>query len=113
MGFTMDDGTERRKRLETELPRIVEALKEKGARKIILFGSLARGDVGPISDLDLIVVLETEMSFTQRPAYLYDTLDQKVALDLLPYTQVELDELRESRPFIGQALREGRVLYEA
>jgi len=43
MGFTMDDGTERRKRLETELPRIVEALKEKGARKIILFGSLARG----------------------------------------------------------------------
>ena len=53
------------------------------------------------------------MSFTQRLAYLYDTLDQKVALDLLPYTQVELDELRESRPFIGQALREGRVLYEA
>ena len=74
---------------------------------------LAPGDVGPISDLDLIVVLETELSFTQRLAYLYDTLDQKVALDLLPYTQVELDELRESRPFIGQALREGRVLYEA
>ena len=91
----------------------MEILKAKGVLRIILFGSLARGDVGPTSDLDLIVVMDTELDFMERLAYLYDGLGQTVALDLLPYTPEELAELEATRPFIQQALREGRVLYEA
>ena len=91
----------------------MEALKAKGARRIILFGSVARGDVGPTSDLDLIVVMDTKLDFMARLAYLYDELGQSVALELLPYTPEELTELEATRPFIQQALREGRILYEA
>ena len=42
----------------------------------------------------------------------YERIEPRVGLDLLAYTPQEFDAIRE-RPFIQQALREGRVLYEA
>ncbi len=103
----------RKAKTEAELPGLVEKLKAKGAKKIILFGSAARGDVGPASDLDLIVVLDTAMSFKDRLAYVYDDLDNGVAVDILPYTAEELEELQRTRPFGERAVREGRVVHEA
>ena len=49
-------GEERRTRLEAELRRIVAELPRLGVTKAILFGSLASGNVGQTSDLDLILV---------------------------------------------------------
>ncbi len=48
----------RRKALEQNLPRAVEQLKSLGALRVILFGSLVRGNVGPGSDLDIIAVTD-------------------------------------------------------
>ena len=47
---------DRRTELEAELPLIVERLVRLGASKIVLFGSLARGEVGPTSDIDILQV---------------------------------------------------------
>jgi len=104
---------ERKAKLEAELIRIVEKLKAKGVRKIILFGSLVRGDVGPASDLDLLVVLDTDLGFKERLDLVYGDLDPGLAVDILPYTAAELEELQKTRPFIERAVREGRVVYEA
>jgi uncharacterized protein len=43
-------------RLEQELSRLVAQLKAMDAKKIILFGSLARGELSLFSDIDLLVL---------------------------------------------------------
>lgn len=47
---------EERTRLETSVRRAAERLKQLGARRVVLFGSAARGDwIGSLSDVDLAV----------------------------------------------------------
>ena len=104
----------RRSRLEAALPGMVERLKTLGAKRVVLFGSLARGEVGKRSDVDLIVVLDAPGRFLDRLALVDEALrDRDVPLDALVYTSDEFAELSRSRPFVRRALREGRVLYEA
>ncbi|HEC34536.1 MAG TPA: nucleotidyltransferase domain-containing protein [Chloroflexi bacterium] len=103
---------ERQTLLEQELRRVVEALRGSGAQLIVLFGSAARGEIAPWSDLDIIVVLDSELSFIKRLGWLYERIQPRVGLDLLAYTPQEFEAIRQ-RPFIRQAMEEGKVLYEA
>jgi len=52
------DIASRRRALKSELIRTVEELKKAGVKRIILFGSLAKDDIGPASDIDLLIVQE-------------------------------------------------------
>ena len=97
--------------LNAELERILNRLKkDPSVRKVLLFGSLARGDARDHSDIDLIVVKETQMRFLDRLDEFYD--DAREAMDILVYTPQEFEEMKE-RPFVKRALREGKLLYEA
>jgi predicted nucleotidyltransferase len=49
-----------RARLEQETARLVEQLKAMGAKKIVLFGSLARGELSLFSDIDLLVLFDDD-----------------------------------------------------
>jgi predicted nucleotidyltransferase len=100
-------------RRDPALRRIVRALREYGAERIILFGSRARGDALPDSDYDIIVIRATDRDFTQR---LRDVvpyiLRAGVRMDVIVYTPEEW-EVVQAGPFGETVLREGRVLYEA
>jgi predicted nucleotidyltransferase len=97
--------------LNAELERILNRLKkDPSVRKVLLFGSLARGDARDHSDVDLIVVKDTRMRFLDRLDEFYD--DAREAMDILVYTPQEFEEMKE-RPFVKRALREGKMLYEA
>jgi uncharacterized protein len=97
--------------LKAELERILKQLKsDPSVRKVLLFGSLARGDACDHSDIDLIVVKDTQMRFLDRLDEFYD--DAREAMDILVYTPQEFEEMKH-RPFIKMALREGKMLYEA
>ena len=97
--------------VEAELERILNRLKnDPSVRKVLLFGSLARGDARDHSDIDLIVVKDTQMRFLDRLDEFYD--DAREAMDILVYTPQEFEEMKE-RPFVKRALREGKMLYEA
>ncbi len=89
-------------------------LKAGGAKKAIVFGSYARGDADQYSDLDLIIVAETERKWFDRyEAFsgLYDVW--RKGFDLLIYTPREVaDMLAEHRAFVEIALEEGVVIYE-
>ncbi len=51
--------------IEPPVEEIVRKIAEAfGSRRIVMFGSRARGDTGPDSDLDLMVEMETH----ERPA---------------------------------------------
>jgi predicted nucleotidyltransferase len=90
-------------------------LQRYGVRRAILFGSMARGDLSRHSDVDLILVQETDKRFLDR----YDGILAEIttalgrrAVDLLIYTPEELAAIAD-RPFVATALREGEVLYES
>lgn len=101
----------RRARLAAELERFTAVLVSERARLVVVFGSFARDTVGPRSDLDVLVVLDTDEPFVARLARLYDLLAPRVALDLVAYTPAEFAAIRD-RPFIRKALDEGVVVHE-
>ena len=83
--------------------------------KAVVFGSLARGDISRRSDVDLIVIRDTEERFLDRYGDLGREIVQAVPerdVDLLIYTPQELVQMAD-RSFIATALREGRIIYES
>jgi len=103
----------RREKLQRELARAVDELRKMGAERIILVGSMAEGDIGPFSDIDLVVVMRTKERFLDRLKAAYEKIQPSVAMDILIYSPDELDDLRETSAFVIHALEKGRVLYAA
>ena len=95
---------------------ILPVLEKGGAKKAILFGSYARGDADEYSDIDLIIIAESNRPFIER---FKDYLDLwKVspikAMDVLVYTSQEFEEMKgRGNFFIQQVVEEGKVIYEA
>ena len=81
-------------------------------QQIILFGSCARQEERETSDIDLIVIADSEIDFVQRIAFFYRILKPKVALDLLVYTPEEFNRLKNESAFVKKAIKEGVKLYE-
>jgi len=101
----------RKEELERGLKKIVERLKkDESIRLILLFGSMARGDIGSESDIDLIIVKETDKKFLDRLDEFYEDAD--IAMDLLVYTPDEFERMKK-RSFIKRVSEEGVILYEA
>ena len=101
-----------REALQREVERLTAAAAALGAQRVVLFGSLTRGEPGLTSDLDLLIVWDTSLSFLERTAELYRRLRPRVAADLLAYTPAEMEHMAYT-PLVRRALQEGRVLYEA
>lgn len=82
--------------------------------KIILFGSRARGDARPESDIDILIVVDSDEPRYRRAAPLYGVLsDIIVPMDILVYNPQEIREWSGVRQaFVTTALREGKVIYE-
>jgi uncharacterized protein len=82
-------------------------------RRIILFGSRARGEARPDSDVDLLLEMETDKGYYDRKQAVRAAFQRpNLEMDLIVLTP---DELRKRSAFLGglvrTAVREGRVLY--
>ena len=83
------------------------------ARKATVFGSAARGEADEWSDLDLVIVTDTDRPFFERHKDFAGIWDVWPQLDLLIYTPEEFERMRaEGRPFIEHVLAEGVVVHE-
>jgi predicted nucleotidyltransferase len=106
---------ETRRDLNADLDWLVERIKEGyEPEKIILFGSLARGDTHEWSDIDLIIVKDTDASYGERVKALTPLIqDRLVGADILIYSLKEYENAREKGSvFLKEAERDGLVLYE-
>jgi predicted nucleotidyltransferase len=83
--------------------------------KIILFGSAARGDMGPDSDVDLLVVMPEGTHRLDTMGYLYRTVrGVRVPFDVIVATPTDLERYGDRPGLIYKTvLREGRAVYAA
>lgn len=107
---------EQRSRYVQRLERTIAELPDRLAaipsvRRAILFGSWLRGRRDLLTDLDLVVILESDLTFPDRGAALHRVLRLDVDADILAYTPDEWERVRH-RPLLKQAEEEGVVLYE-
>ena len=106
---------QRKEALEKELHGIVATLVEKyKPEKIILFGSLATGKMHEWSDIDLLIIKETNERPLDRATNIRQKLNYpRIAIDIFAYTPGEVKcLLEEGSQFIQEILEQGRVLYE-
>ncbi len=99
------------------LADIVNRIRRVGnPRRIVLFGSRARGDFRPNSDIDLLIVQDSTLPRHRRSIPYYAALSElplSVDAEVVVYTPAEVDDWRgASAAFVTTVLREGKVLYE-
>lgn len=100
---------------EKEIDRLVKRIvKQFHPHKIILFGSYARGTVGPDSDVDLLVIMSITGSKRKTATSIDCALaDRRVPLDIIVATPEEVERDRDAiGTVIRPALLEGKVVYE-
>ena len=112
MGYRIANSALRKELLNDELERIVALLKQENVYKIMLFGSMCGENVGSASDIDLVVVQETQKRYLQRIVEFIQLIKPRYAIDILVYTPEEFERLRLTNSFVRQITSQGKVLYE-
>jgi uncharacterized protein len=107
---------DKRKRIpQKAIDQVVEQIVEKfKPQKIILFGSYARGNPRPESDVDLLVVMDTPLKESKQSLEICRHLDVMFGMDLIVHTPKRLKERVDMGDwFVRDILKEGKVFYEA
>ena len=97
--------------LDEVIRRVVEIAKPE---RIILFGSAARGEMGPHSDLDLLVVKGGVHRRAMAGRIYRRLVGVGTPVDVVVVTPEDVERYGESHALIVKpALREGSVVYES
>lgn len=97
--------------MELDLHSIAyKAAKASGAKQVILFGSHARGEATPSSDVDLLLVFQDGTNLMQAGLVAYQALfPPTCGFDILPISETDF---KNGETLIARIVaREGKVLY--
>src|SRR5947209_14047277 len=79
--------------LDEIVRRIVEVAEPE---KIVLFGSAARGTMGPDSDLDLLVIKDGKFNRHRVTTAIYRNLSGAIGVDAIVVTPEEVERYRDT-----------------
>lgn len=81
---------------------------------IVLFGSYAKDTVDPDSDIDLLVIKDSNQRRDERDREIRVLLrDIKLPMDIFVYTPEEITKLRHLEgSFVNEIFKKGKVVYE-
>jgi len=102
------------KNLPREIQDFINKIIDSFApEKIILFGSRAYGEATPDSDVDLLVIMETELPSAERHRQISRLLRPRLLpIDIVVRNPREIQKsLHRVDPFIHEVLEKGIVLY--
>ena len=104
--------------MTTITPALINKIKDRivehmHPERIVLFGSSATGVTSKDSDVDLLVIVKTNLPYHKRAKDIRKKLrDLLIPIDIIIYTPEEVDEWKEaSSAFVTSVLKNGRVLY--
>jgi uncharacterized protein len=82
--------------------------------KIILFGSYAAGNPNNDSDIDLLVIKDTDLPRHKRSFDIQKSLiGSMIPMDILVYTTKEFEqEQKEKNSFLFSVIKTSKILYE-
>ncbi len=96
--------------LEESIKILKERLKDR-VERIIVFGSYAKGRRDLFTDLDILIIMESNKPYIERLRELHSILTLPVDVDILCYTPDEF-RIMSSKGFLKEALKDGVVVYE-
>jgi predicted nucleotidyltransferase len=104
----------------TQIPQLaIQSLVEQIAtlyqpQKIILFGSYAYGTPRPESDVDILVIMDTQESEMEQAAAICRKIPYRFGLDLIVCTPQRLAQRLEwGDSFLKEIIQRGATLYES
>jgi predicted nucleotidyltransferase len=102
---------ERQAQLDALLQTLIERIQPE---KVVLFGSYADGTATSQSDVDLLVILESDLRRDRRQEAISRALrPRRVPVDILAYTPAEVQRLMEiPASFVRHILTTGKVVYD-
>ena len=99
---------------EEDILRVAQRIGDAArAERVILFGSHARGEAAAHSDVDLMIVAESDAPRYKRSRELYKLFrPHPFSMDLIVYTPAEVEKGKRSAcSFVSRVLRKGRTVY--
>jgi len=97
--------------MNLDIDSLIAPLKSTNPQKIVLFGSYAYGNPDPDSDVDLLVVVDTDKTFHQRIQQLRPLLPKDRPVDLIVLTPKEYQKAKGINPLVDEIDSKGKVLY--
>src|SRR4051812_5000905 len=93
---------------------VEKIVKNFHPKRILVFGSYARGEIGPDSDLDILVEMESDKPPLERAVEVDSIFGlRNWPMDLLVYTPREFEQAEnEFGSFISMIKDEAKVVYE-
>jgi uncharacterized protein len=98
--------------------KINEAISKIASRfnpyRIILFGSYANGTSNVESDIDMLIIQDSDLPMHKRGLDIrLSLIGTMIPLDILIYTQSEYDEAKSNNfSFLNSALKNSKIIYE-
>ena len=106
-----DNGLLDQATLDEIVRRVVEVAQPE---RVILFGSAARGEMGPHSDVDLLIVKKNAHRRSLGTLIRRSLYGVPASVDIVVVTPEDVERYKDANALIIKpALQEGKVVYEA
>lgn len=91
---------------------INELVQNYKPKKVILFGSRVAGKTHEDSDVDLVVIKQTNKNFYDRIEEASGSVDHVLPIDIIVYTPEEFKQMSKGSWFIkNEVINKGKVIY--